>query len=218
MKSLTALGITSILLYSSCSDKNTSEKQGDKQSIVNKSLNTIKSSGTALQNFVVEPDSIKDNRRLAYLSSMKKKYPEYHSVSQFFKSSSVFVPEQNGSFYKILQQKITDDKSISYKSQNPHEEALYLYNADKNYYIYTFKLKEKSKVQFSDLRRIKKGTFKQPVHDLIFENNRLSNELFVKDVTSDFFDKDGIQYFKISEKFDGSKIVHQFELGLVHNF
>src|SRR5690606_19937745 len=135
-KSLTALGITSILLYSSCSDKNTSEKQGDKQSIVNKSLNTIKSSGTALQNFVVEPDSIKDNRRLAYLSSMKKKYPEYHSVSQFFKSSSVFVPEQNGSFYKILQQKITDDKSISYKSQNPHEEALYLYNADKNYYIY----------------------------------------------------------------------------------
>lgn len=218
MKSLTVLGITSLLLYSSCSDKSASEKQADKQSIVDKSLNAIKSGGTTIKNFVVEPDSIKENRRLEYLSSMTKKYPEYHSASQFFNSSSVFVPEKNGTFYKILQQKITDDKSISYKSQNPHEEALYLYNADNNYYIYTFTLKEKSKVQFSDLRRIKKGTFKQPVHDLIFENNRLSNEIFVKDATSDFFDKDGVQYFEIKEKFNDSKIEHLFELGPVQNF
>ena len=70
----------------------------------------------------------------------------------------------------------------------------------------------------TNIRRIRKGRFSQPVHDLIFEKRRLIREDFVENFSTSFFKTDGQQYFQMKLKNENGKTENLINLGPSHNF
>lgn len=209
--------ISTLLLIMSCSQEDKKENVKD-EGIVNSSINNIKTSVGGLKDLIVESDSVKNQKKLAYYASINKSYPEFQQISKLFLSTSPYILEKDGEIYRVNELKITDDGTVIHNHGNNNDEALYFYKTDNNYYIYTFDISKKSKPEFKALRRIKRGKFSQPVHDLIFENDKLIKEDFVADVSKDFYSKDGIQYFELEKKDENGKVVNQYNLGPKRDF
>ncbi|MFV0211419.1 hypothetical protein OBK22_06365 [Empedobacter falsenii] len=210
--------ISTLFLLMSCSQEDKKESIKEEEGVVYSGLNTIKTSVGGVKDMIVESDSVKNQKKLAYYASINKSYPEFEKISKLFTSSSPYILEKGGEIYRVKELKITDDGTIIHNHVNDNNEVLYFYLADNNYYIYTFDISKKSKPEFKALRRIKRGKFSQPVHDLIFENDKLIKEDFVADVSKDFYSKDGIQYFEIEKKDDNGKVVNQYNLGQKRDF
>jgi len=168
--------------------------------------------------YIIEPDSIKNLRKQLYLKKLTSKHPEYHNIETFFKQKNNMVLEDNGDLYPIIDVNISDNGSIIHNAYDSSNEVKYLYKTDDNFYIYTFQLKGAQIDSCMGIRRIGNGYFKEPVHDLIFKNNRLVKEEYIAEVSKSFYDKDGIQYFKITKKFDSGEVINQYNLGSVKDF
>lgn len=209
--------IICILLFS-CSEENKKDSSNSESSVISKSLNSVKSGMVSVKDYVVEPESEKAKRREDYMNLMLKTYPEYKNIQSFFHGKSANILESGGRFYRIVAVTITDDGSVIHKGNENPKEVQYFYDADDNYYIYTFDISNNSHINCTNIRRIKKGNFSQPMHDLIFENGKLIREQFILDVSKDFYDKNDTQFFKISSKVEGSKVENLFNLGQVQDF
>lgn len=218
MKIKYLLYVPIILSFFSCSKKEDKVSEKNRNGFVSKSLSTVKSSAGQLKDYVIEPDSIKQSRRFTYHKMMLLRYPEYSKILDFFKTKSPYVLETRGKIYRINDLKITDNGTIIHKYDEDPTEVKYFYDADKNYYVYTFNIENENNPVYSNVRRIRKGAMSQPVHDLLFENGRLIREDFVADVSKDFFDENGNQYFEIIKKIDGSKVKNLYNLGPVQNY
>ena len=204
MKKINLL-LTSVILLSSCSYVH---QTGDK-------IITLYKKG---KDYIIEPDSIKNLREQIYLDEMSSKHPEYLNVVTFFKENNEQVLEKNGDLYPIVDVNILDNGSIIHNAYNSPNEVKYLYKTEDNFYIYTFQIKASQIDSCTNIRRIRNGYFKEPVHDLIFENNRLIKEEFVSEVSKKFYDENGIQYFRVSKKFDNGEVVNKYNLGPIKNF
>lgn len=209
--------IPTLLLFLNCKNEEKKiEKEGN--GIVSTSLKTIKNSAGDVKDLIIESDSVKNEKKSTYYNIINKSYPEFKSVEKFFASNTPYILEKDGELYRVKELKITDDGTIIHNHGKNKDEALYFYMTKNNYYIYTFDISNKNNPEFKAVRRIKRGKFSQPIHDLIFENEKLIREDFVTDVSKDFFSKDGIQYFEIEKKTDDNKIINQYNLGQVRDF
>ncbi|MTG99106.1 hypothetical protein GJV76_13350 [Myroides sp. BIT-d1] len=204
------LGMFLALVFLSCSSK----KEDSEQVVDNK----VDEKGflTKTKEMFIDSDEVKNDRRLAYLTDMNTKYPDYKLVLEFFGSdNNPYILESNGDLYKIIDSQIDDAGSKIYKYEDV---LMYFYKAKENFYIYSFSIDNAKKLNCTSVRRIGDGVFKTDMHDIVFEDNKIVREDFKGEFLTKFYKEGKQQYFRYSNKINGDRVVNTLNLGAIKEF
>lgn len=218
IKSIYLIVITLVLF--SCGNEN--KKENKKDAVESKKEgNYISKKWKSTKEVFVDSDSLINARKTAYFAFQRKNYSEYISVEKWFKSNPKQLLNLKGDYYKMLKGAILDEGTIKHIDLTKKSEFgtyKYLYVTKDAYFIYDLAF-ESNNVKYKSVRRIQKGFGKEPMHDLIFDNQlNLDTELFQGDVKQDLYTKNGHLFFEYIKDVNGNSVANTIDLGTERKF
>lgn len=180
-----------------------------------------------INNIFIDGDGVNNpvylNNRMTgkYYDYYSSKYTEYSKVYCWFESNPDELENFEGDFYKIISSEILDGKDIIRKNyERPTNKNFYkyFYKTEDYYLIIEIKI-DNDEVICSGIRRIKDGMGKNPMYDLIHNQKKdLIKEIFLSEVSSDFYTKKNNVYFEFSKEFKDKNIVNTLNLGKSYDY
>ena len=113
----------------SCAENQGKIETVKEMGIIKKSINTLKSGTGTIKSYIIEPDSVKNSKKITYVKLMSSTYPEYNNINKFFTTRSPYLLEPAGDFYRVKNLKITDQKNVIHKFDDNPNEVKYFYDA-----------------------------------------------------------------------------------------
>ncbi len=208
------------LVLFSCGKEN-KKKGKDNKAETKTEGNYISKKWKSTKEVFVDSDSLINARKTAYFAYQRKNYPEYVSVEKWFKSNPKQLLNLKGDYYKMLKGAVIDEGTIKHIDLTKKSEFgtyKYLYITEDAFFIYDLAYSS-NKIQCKNVRRIQKGYGKEPMHDLIFDQQlELDTELFQGDVKQDLYTKNGHLFFEYIMDVNGNSVANTIDLGTERKF
>ncbi|WP_157491875.1 hypothetical protein [Gelidibacter mesophilus] len=212
-----------LILVVSCKNKEDKE-----EGFGVKSINVLKSGINKAESLIVEKpyqyfkdrskkaDSIEKTIIHNHFENLKKNYPEYNLVANWFDSNPPELNGVRGNYYKIIRGVIKEGKTITRKNfinTSPTNTYKYFFESEDYYAILELDVSNED-VKVVNFRRILNGYGDEPMHDLIFnEKGELIKEIYQSDVDPSLYEENGDLFFEFKKDVNKEKIVNTINLG-----